>query len=36
LELKRLKYEFVDLYQSTDVVDKNPALLTGKKQKRKN
>ena len=36
LELKRLKYEFVDLYQSTDVVDKNPELLTGKKQKRKN
>ena len=35
LGLSKVGYDFVDLYQATDVVDKN-LIVTGKKQKRKN
>jgi len=35
LELSKAGYDFVDLYQSTDIIDKN-VIMTGKKQKRKN
>lgn len=36
VELSRAGYDFVDLYRSSDVVEKNKMELSGKKQKRKN
>jgi len=35
VELSKAGYDFVDLYQATDIVDKS-VMVTGKKQKRKN
>jgi len=36
IDLSRAGYDFVDLYQATDVVEKNKVLIPDKKQKRKN
>lgn len=36
IELSRAGYDFVDLYQGTDIVDKNTVEQPSKKQKRKN